>query len=496
MKTDKEKRVYQFPNLAQSKDELNLADYALVVLDGEVPRGCDEIVRRPMVWDERQRRYVEREITIRVTPSLGFPTWEDAEIVLSLMYLALQQSRLRELTVHFSRYQIIQTLNWHNTGAKYDRIAEGLDRWCGISVKAPNAWWLADEKHTAGPGGFHVIDDYALSDHDKYNRKRKAPETHTSYARWNSVMLKNFVHGNVKDFDLKFMTSLRYNTTKALYRFLDKRFYKRTYQEFFVEELAFERLGMKREGYLRKGSLDIYAVKQQLDKGYNELVTRGYLAAVVTADRYWKDGTEWKVKFLLEGKPIRGGDSDSQLTRVDRPERTERPKSEAGDGLRAELVERGFDRALAERFVRSLDAQFIRERIAYADWKYRHRLGRSAFSILADNLHNPEKYHLEQDFLKWYSSKSENAAHELKRKQAAKREVETVTKENNAVKSYLDSLPMNLRESTINEAWDKAGPGDLTYRDKSTPSAKAVENRVLREHVLPLLAGKDRATAA
>jgi hypothetical protein len=45
--------------------------------------------------------------------------------------------------------------------------------------------------------------------------------------RWNEVIFQSFQSGNLKQLDLEFYLKLRLPTTKRMYRFLDKRFYRR-----------------------------------------------------------------------------------------------------------------------------------------------------------------------------------------------------------------------------------------------------------------------------
>ena len=50
--------------------------------------------------------------------------------------------------------------------------------------------------------------------------------------RWNEVIFESFQSGNLKQLDLEFYLRLRLPTTKRMFRFLDKRFYRRARLDF------------------------------------------------------------------------------------------------------------------------------------------------------------------------------------------------------------------------------------------------------------------------
>src|SRR4029077_3327971 len=108
---------------------------------------------------------------------------------------------------------------------------------------------------------FHVLDNVTL-----YDRERRRPASRggkssrgeksgakservplpLSSFRWNEVIFQSFQSGNLKQLDLEFYLGLRLPTTKRMFRFLDKRFYRRMRLDFALRTLACEHIGMSR----------------------------------------------------------------------------------------------------------------------------------------------------------------------------------------------------------------------------------------------------------
>src|ERR1700682_4294132 len=63
---------------------------------------------------------------------------------------------------------------------------------------------------------------------------------------WNEVIFQSFQSGNLKQLDLEFYLRLRLPTTKRMFRFLDKRFYRRERLDFDLRTLACEHIGLSR----------------------------------------------------------------------------------------------------------------------------------------------------------------------------------------------------------------------------------------------------------
>ena len=110
--------------------------------------------------------------------------------------------------------------------------------------------------------------------------------------RWNEVIFQSFQSGNLKQLDLEFYLSLRLPTTKRMFRFLDKRFYRRGRLDFDLRTLACEHIGMSR-------SYAPTELKRRLKPALEELEQLGFLEPLGPEERYSyvKRGC-WRIIFI------------------------------------------------------------------------------------------------------------------------------------------------------------------------------------------------------
>jgi len=189
--------------------------------------------------------------------------------------------------------------------------------------------------------------------------------------RWNEVIFQSFQSGNLKQLDLEFYLKLRLPTTKRMYRFLDKRFYRRSRLDFDLRTLACEHIGLSRT----------YApteLKRRLKPALEELEQLGFLEPLSPEERYSyvKRGC-WRIMF------IRGccAATEAQDLTVQR-----------GDQL-AELIEalkaRGVTRKTAQELVDSHPPSRIRAKIEVLDWLLRNadkRVGKNPAGYLVASI--------------------------------------------------------------------------------------------------------------
>ena len=213
----------------------------------------------------------------------------------------------------FSRYELIEILGWPQSGASYRRIEEALHRWVGVVLMYENAWWDNTEKSWVDEN-FHVLDNVTL--YDRERRKRaggKAAKPGAKPAagqvgprrlgaegdplplssfRWNEVIFESFQSGNLKQLDLEFYLKLRLPTTKRMFRFLDKRFYRRARLDFDLRTLACEHIGMSR-------SYAPTELKRRLRPALEELEQLGFLEPLDAEERYsWVARGCWRIILI------------------------------------------------------------------------------------------------------------------------------------------------------------------------------------------------------
>lgn len=281
-------------NLAEPafKDELNLAEFPIASLADRVPDGQTTLVFEDRL-DRRDGPPIVRRLTIMGTAKHGLPTSMDDEILVGLIQLTKRWNNFTEAKVNFSRYELIELLGWPQTGQSYRRIEESLHRWVGIVLSYENAWWDNAAKSWVDEN-FHVLDNVSLYDRERRRPAKGAAASQASGSRrrgkrgnapaplssfkWNEVIFRSFQSGNLKQIDLEFYLRLRLPTTKRVFRFLDKRFYRCDKIEFDLRTFACEHIGLSR-------SYKPTELKRRLRPALAELEQSGFLEPIPEAER-------------------------------------------------------------------------------------------------------------------------------------------------------------------------------------------------------------------
>jgi hypothetical protein len=236
----------------------------------------------------------------------GLPTSLDDEVLVGLIQMTKRRSNFTDPRVQFSRYELIELLGWPQSGQSYRRIEEALHRWVGVVLMYENAWWDNQAKSWVDEQ-FHVLDNVTLYDRERWrsgarsaksvkregtgSRADKPPLPLSSF-RWNEVIFRSFQSGNLKQLDLEFYLTLRLPTTKRMYRFLDKRFYRRSRLDFDLRTLACEHIGLSR-------SYAPTELKRRLKPALEEMEQLGFLEPLRPEERYSyvKRGC-WRIIFI------------------------------------------------------------------------------------------------------------------------------------------------------------------------------------------------------
>src|SRR5438309_9088671 len=226
------------------KDELNLAEFPIAALTDRIPDGQTTMVFEDQL-ERRDNAPIIRRLTIMGTHKHGLPTSLDDEVLVGLIQLTKRRSNFTDAKVQFSRYELIELLGWPQSGQSYRRIEEALHRWVGVVLMYENAWWDNTAKSWVDES-FHILDNVTLYDRERRKSGRSSrggaakksrkvgaegdPLPLSSF-KWNEVMLRSFQSGNLKQLDHEFYLRLHLPTTKRMFRFLDKRFYRRAQLE-------------------------------------------------------------------------------------------------------------------------------------------------------------------------------------------------------------------------------------------------------------------------
>lgn len=287
------------------KDELNLAEFPIAALTDRIPDGQTTMVFEDRL-EQRDSLPIVRRLTIMGTHKHGLPTSLDDEVLVGLIQLTKRRSNFTDARVQFSRYELIELLGWPQSGQSYRRIEEALHRWVGVVLMYENAWW-DNEARSWVDEQFHVLDNVTLYDRerwrtsvrsgkssrmDKSGSRADKPPLPLSSFRWNEVIFRSFQSGNLKQLDLEFYLKLRLPTTKRMYRFLDKRFYRRSRLDFDLRTLACEHIGLSR-------SYAPTELKRRLKPALEEMEQLGFLEPLAPEERYSyvKRGC-WRIIFI------------------------------------------------------------------------------------------------------------------------------------------------------------------------------------------------------
>jgi Replication initiator protein A len=366
------------------KDELNLAEFPIAALADRVPDGQRTLVFEDR-FEQRDSTPIVRRLTIMGTHRHGLPTSLDDEVLVGLIQLTKRRSNFTDARVEFSRYELIELLGWPQSGQSYRRIEEALHRWVGVVLMYENAWWDNQAKSWVDEQ-FHVLDNVTLYDREKWRTSVKAtkngaienpegkaqkPPLPLSSFRWNEVIFRSFQSGNLKQLDLEFYLKLRLPTTKRMYRFLDKRFYRRSRLDFDLRTLACEHIGLSR-------SYAPTELKRRLKPALEELEQLGFLDPLPPEERYAyvKRGC-WRIL----------------LTRGRRSQIDARNSVSLADAEQAQLIDalkrRGVASKTAQELVESHPSIQVRAKIEVFDWLLRNedkRIGKNPAGYLVTSI--------------------------------------------------------------------------------------------------------------
>ncbi len=195
-----------------------------------------------------ENRKVNRKLTVAFSAEYGRPTSSDDMILVALMKKS-RDAEFDSQRVYFTRYELLQILNWSENGQNYRRIDQALNRLIGTHLVWDNAFW-DNEARSWVDRKFSIIDDAHLYDREKYDRARdRTGESRPkSWFKWSDVMYESFQAGYIKTLDLEMLNSLNEMVGKRLYRWLDKHFNnpkRKMPIEIPISDLATRKLGFK-----------------------------------------------------------------------------------------------------------------------------------------------------------------------------------------------------------------------------------------------------------
>ena len=346
-------------------EEQNLVEFPLCYLADNAPAGIKTLLFKDEIFDSSKNEKVVREVTITAADVFGLPNWLDQDVLLALMVLANRKNRFQSRTVAFSIYELSKLLGFAHKGQNFKRIALSLDRWCGTTIKYKNAWrkdnrWASET--------FHIIDRVKLTNSRDYD-----PEEQQIF-EWSSVVLESIQKQNTKPFDWEFYKSLKNPTSKRLYRFLDKRFWKRRKVDFQGVDFAINKLG------LADGQRP-HRYKERLKSGSKELVKRGF----IKEPRFEKAG---KGRFRVFFEKV-GSRGEKVATVKAEPTELENELLKRGVSNAAELISKHGEKLVREQVENFDDRIRAGEKVA-AGW-LGSSIARGGYSFRKDYVTKEER---------------------------------------------------------------------------------------------------------
>lgn len=425
------------PGREQYRDELNFAEFPLASLATKLPKGLKTLEFTDEIFDKSRNGTIQRKLTISASDRFGLPTATDDEVILGLIQLTAQ-SDFADRRVHFTRYELLKLLNWPDTTKNYKRIEQSLLRWLGVTLYYDKSWWSKEEQSWVSEG-FHLLDHVQILDSERRRSKRGGEHGGKSSFVWNEVVFSSFKAGYLKQVDYEFYKRLESTVAKRMFRFLDKRFYRRTKLDFDLRTFACEHIGLSKSYHTGE-------LKRGLIAAIQELENEGFLKKLPTEERFVRTGIgEWTIVFIRGGNCVSAPPIDVQ------PEATDLEKA---------LIARGIAPASARALVSSFSEERIREKITFFDWlseKSDVRVQRSAAGFL--NKAISEDYKLPHDY---QAARRKKTSVQVRKPTQAIRSEEPpspqLLAEREAIQSYWSSLSDEERERVETELVAKAQP--------------------------------------
>ncbi|MBX9626145.1 MAG: replication initiator protein A [Gemmataceae bacterium] len=338
--------------IRNGRDELNLAEFPLSLIGDCPPKGIRMLVFEDRIRDQATGEVVTRRLTVSPSDQHGLPTAIDEDVLVALVALTRKANGFTNRVVPFTRYQLLRLLDWPDKGQSYRRLEESLKRWVGVTLYYEKAWWDKAEQAWVDEH-FHIIDNVSIYDLEARRRKQRRTgqvELPLSTFAWNDVIFQSFQAENLKKLDLRVYFGLRLAPARRMYRFLDKRFYRRGRWQFDLREFACEHVGFSR-------TYDNAQLRRKMQPAVEELEAAGVLEPLALTERYLQVRRgEWKVLFIRKQEPPAVA-----------------PATKLLQAVKAELVQRGVTPATAAELVDAHSVERLRTKLEVFDWLAENR---------------------------------------------------------------------------------------------------------------------------
>jgi hypothetical protein len=424
-------------SLSFGRDEMNLAELPTALLSDHAPGGV-----KTLRFNDGQGG----QLTVTGSDAYGLPTASDADVLIGLIQLTKLRNDFTQSKVHFTRYELLCLLNWHNIGKNYHRLDQSLNRWMGVTLVYDDSWYDNRAKKV-GSAKMHILESVVIFDgtgKDEANGSQASLPL--SSFTWNKTFMESCQADNLKRLDLETYFSLRTAISKRIYRFLDKKFYRRNMIEFELREFALERIGLSRSYAGNAGK-----IKEKLQGALEELEAKGFLEPLAKDVRYRREGRDWIIRL-----------SQAATSTLPAPQIL----TESIEPLTlVQLVNRGVTKAKAFELMQKHPSEYIEAKIEVFDWRLEKKDKRIAMNpagwlvkSIEDDYPSPKGFKSRDDRAREVEEKqaaAQKAGEERRRKQEDEARERS---ENEAVRAYIERLTPQELEAIDQAARAEADP--------------------------------------
>lgn len=448
------------------KDEMNFSDVGGLIFAGYPQDQKTVTLETKHISFAKSESKTER-VTISASDNCRLPLPSDAKVFVALIALTTPGDFKNQL-VNFNQSEILKILNWTPDGRNYERLKEALNRLRSIRFIFENSWYSNGDKNYISED-FNILDSLKIVEQEKQGKRVK--EKKSCSFKWSDVLYKSFKENNVKDIKLEYLQTLS-DLAFAMYRYLDKKFYFKSYLEYDMEVFA------KQMGINKTASNNLTKIKSRLIKASEELEVAGFIKPLPVDKRFqMKRRGEWTISFSKLGV--------KELEQV--------------SPLQQRLINHGLKAKQANKFIVLHGEQYVEKVLEYLEnvaLKSKISSINSTAAWLVSAFNNPE-FRFPNSF-----KTSIEIKEEAKKTETVKRQVEeTKKKEETKITKqyqekaevyeiYLKSLSVNKREELEEKAFLNASSFLLSQYEKSkkdggtffnTLKSKIVQDQIERE---------------
>ena len=276
------------------RDEMNLADFPISVLQRQQPVGADGLKQDTVTfeasrYDPRTRQRVQQRVVLESNARYGLPTPADENVILALLHVAKHSHNFADALVYFAPRQLFQIMGWAPNSRSYDRLRDVLRRLKALVIRYENAWWDIAGRSYEAEMATGIVVEYEIS--RQLCGRKKGGATPPCWVRWSPHFQQSLSNGNLKKLDLEKLFALRLPSSQRMYRFLDKRFYQAPTLEMDLVDFACGHIGLNRVD-------NIAELKRRLLPAIEELEGIGFLRKIEPEQRFQKvRAGVWRVRF-------------------------------------------------------------------------------------------------------------------------------------------------------------------------------------------------------